>query len=118
MHRDTVTNGYFQLSIRLPAAAEIYDNKLAKEQRNLPQLPDKTPVEMSLPIISTKTTVRFSYDNDSACSAHVSFYFLKIYFFIILLLGSIARTTVAYYYRPSSVVYLSVCHTSEPCKNG
>jgi len=24
----------------------------------------------------------------------------------------------AYSYRPSSVVCLSVCHTSEPCKNG
>ena len=25
---------------------------------------------------------------------------------------------VAYCYRPSSVVCRSVCHTSEPCKNG
>jgi len=24
----------------------------------------------------------------------------------------------AYCYRPSSVVYLSVCHASEPCRNG
>jgi len=31
---------------------------------------------------------------------------------------STAYVDVAYCYRPSSVVCRSVCHTSEPCKNG
>jgi len=37
------------------------------------------------------------------------------------LLDHIARTTyvhAVYCYRPSSMVCLSVCHSSEPCKNG
>jgi len=40
---------------------------------------------------------------------------------IALLLGRIARATyvdAAYCYRPSSMVFRSVCHTSETCKNG
>jgi len=41
---------------------------------------------------------------------------------LLLLVGRIAvlRTYVdaAYCYQPSSVVCRSVCHTSEPCKNG
>jgi len=37
---------------------------------------------------------------------------------MLLLLGLIAALDAAYCYRPSSVVCLSVYHSSEPCKRG
>jgi len=46
-------------------------------------------------------------------------YFVTRYVFTIIRLHrSTAYVDAAHSYRPSSVVCLSVCHSSEPCKNG